>query len=50
LRKPGNLIVTGISSEGLLELLLEDTGLPEETGEETRTHKSRKSKKKPRSR
>jgi len=36
--------------DDLLELLLEDKALPEEIGEETRTHKSRKSKKKLKSR
>jgi len=47
LKKLGNLIRIGKSLGDLLELPKEDAALPEETGEETRTHESRKSKKMP---
>jgi len=50
LRKPGNLILTGKSSEDLLELPIEDKVPLEETGRTTRTYESRKSKKKLKSR
>jgi len=40
------LIKIGKSSDDPPELPLEDMALPKEVGEETRTHKSRNSKKK----
>jgi len=47
LRKHGNSIRIGKSLDDPLELPLEDTVLPKEIGEETRTYESRKSRKTP---